>query len=106
MGIKYPLQDMFNFKSLIAGASVVASALVIGFSAPALAGSCDSVKQFAQSLEQTSGQKPIVECYEQKTVRAQVPSHEGAEVFISLAALLAGGWGVVAALNMNKIEDE
>ena len=103
MGIKYPLQDMFNFKSLIAGASVVASAL-FGFSSPAL--SCDSVKEFAQAIEQTSGQKPIVECYEQKTVRAQVPSHEGAEVFISLAALLAGGWGVVAALNMNKIEDE
>lgn len=97
---------MFNFKSIVSAASVVASALVIGFSAPALAGSCDSVKEFAQSLEQTSGQKPIVECYEQKTVPAQVPSHEGVSIFLSLAALLAGGWGVVAALNMNKIEDE
>lgn len=88
---------MFNFKSV----SVVAS-VCIAFSSPALAGSCDSVKQFAQAIEQTSGQKPIVECYEQEQKTVQTPSHEGAEVFLTLAALLAGGWGVVAALNMNK----
>lgn len=102
MGIKCPLQDMFNFKSLVSSASVIASALVIGFSSPALAGTeCNSVKEFAQSIEQISGQKATVECYEQKPTPAQAPSREGAEVFIYLAALLAGSWGLVAVLNMN-----
>lgn len=100
---------MSFIKSLIAGASIVATALTISFSAPALAGNgCDSIKSFAQSLEQTSSQKTTVECYEQELapVPAQVPSHKGAEVFISLAALLAGGWGLVAALSMNKTQVE
>ena len=93
---------MFNFKSF---ASVIASALVIGFSSPALAGTeCNSVKEFAQSIEQISGQKTTVECYEQFSVPVQTPSQEGANVFLSLAALLAGGWGLVAVLNMNKTQ--
>lgn len=104
MGIKYPLQDMFNFKSIISTtASVIAATLAVTFSSPALAGNgCDSVKSFAQSLEQVSSQKPVVECYEQPPV--QTPSREGAEVFIYLAALLAGSWGLVAILNMNKTQ--
>lgn len=102
MGIKYPLQDMFNFKSLIAAISVAAALTV--FSTPARAGSCDSVKEFAQAIEQTSGQKPIVECYEQELtpVPTQTPSREGDAVFLSLAALLAGGGLLIAILNLNK----
>lgn len=106
MGIKCPLQDMF--KGLISAASVVASALVISFSSPALAGSCDSIKEFAQSLEQINGQKATVECYEQEQepIPVQAPSQEGAEVFISLAALLAGGWGLIAILSMSKSQPQ
>ena len=110
MGIKCPLQDMF--KGLISAASVVATALTIGFSAgfsaPALAGSCDSVKDFAQSLEQATGQKPVVECYEQeqKSAPSQTSSDEGSNMFLSLAALLAGGWGFIAILNMSKSQPQ
>lgn len=111
MGIKCPLQDMF--KGLISAASVVATALTIGFSAgfsaPALAGTeCDSVKAFAQSLEQISGKPTTVECYEKELEQESVPapSREGAEVFLSLAALLAGGWGLVAALSMSKSQPQ
>lgn len=92
---------MFNFKSF---ASVIASALVIGFSSPALAGSCDSVKEFAQEIEQISGKPTTVECYEQEPTPAQVPSREGAEVFLSMAALLAGGGLLRGILYSNKTQ--
>ena len=94
---------MFNFKSLVSTVSVIAATLAVSFSAPALAGNgCNNVKDFAQEIEQVSKQKATVECLEQEKAPAQVPSHEGTEVFIYLAALLVGSWGLVAVLNMNK----